>query len=383
LTECRYVNPRSGAEWSISQPLWSAPDDGNYLNLTQATIFDAQEIETSDPSIWRYSRMLRIEAPPLSLGEGWTPLIEGEWDGAKVAFKCDHMMPSGSFKDRGVSVMMAYLKGHGIQKILEDSSGNAGSSVATYAARANMDATIFSPSSAPPAKLSQMRAMGAELRAIDGPRQNAADAALSEALKGTFYAGHNIQPFFLEGCKTVAFELWEQLGGAPPDHVVVACGQGGNVIGLHIGFKELYAANLINKIPAIHGVQAINAAPYLASWESNGEPITIDPKPSIADGITSSKGVRVREVLSACRESGGRLIGVTELEIINAMRRLHGKGFFVEPTTAAGAAGLSNLISTGVIQKNDSIALLLTGTGLKAINSIQESTNQSPNPPST
>ncbi|MEL0001706.1 MAG: threonine synthase [Rhodospirillales bacterium] len=371
MTGCRYVNPRTGADWGIEEPLWRAPDDGSYLNLTPATSFDVKEIETHEPSIWRYRKMLRIDAPPLSLGEGWTPLIEGEWDGVNVAFKCDHMMPSGSFKDRGVSVMMAYLKGHGINKILEDSSGNAGSSVATYAARAGMEATIFSPASAPPAKLTQMRAMGAQVRAIEGPRQNAADAALKEALGGTFYAGHNIQAFFLEGCKTVAFEIWEQMGGSSPDHVIVACGQGGNVMGLDIGFKELFAANLIKKVPAVHGVQALNAAPYLASWEGNGEPVTVNPKPSVADGITSSKGVRVAEVLSSCRETGGSLIGVSETEILGSMRRLHQKGFFVEPTTAAGAAGLSKLISSGAIKKGDSVVLLLTGIGLKAIDTIR------------
>ena len=93
MTGCRYVNPRSGAEWDIGEPFWRAPDDGSYLNLTPATSFDAKEIETHEPSIWRYRKMLRIDAPPLSLGEGWTPLIEGEWDGVNVAFKCDHMMP--------------------------------------------------------------------------------------------------------------------------------------------------------------------------------------------------------------------------------------------------------------------------------------------------
>lgn len=372
MTDARYINPRTGATWSIDTPLWRAPDDGGYVNLERAGGFDPAAIDRDVASLWRYRAMLRIDAPPLTLGEGWTPLLPGRWDGQDIWLKSDHMMPSGSFKDRGVAVMLAYLKGRGIQAVLEDSSGNAGASVATYAAASGMEATIFSPAAAPKGKLAQMAAMGADVRAVPGPRQNAADAALDAAASGTFYAGHNIQPFFLEGCKTLAFELWEQLGGVAPDHVVVSCGQGGNVMGLDIGFRELLAAGLIDKVPAIHGVQAANAAPYLAAWEAGGtEPVAIEAKPSIADGVTSSKAVRLKEVLAACRDSGGSLTGVSEAEIIAAMHGLHGAGYFVEPTTAAGAAGLSKLKAAGRIGADERVVLILTGIGLKAIDSIQ------------
>ncbi len=373
IAPARYLNPRTGAAWPTDQPLWRAPDDGGYVNLTAAGGFDPAAIDRGQATLWRYGAMLRLEAAaPISLGEGWTPLLDGAWNGRPVAFKCDHMMPSGSFKDRGVAVMMAYLRGRGVTAVLEDSSGNAGSSVATYAAASGMTATIFAPTAAPPAKLAQMQALGADVRAIPGPRQNAADAALAEAANGVFYAGHNIQPFFLEGCKTLAFELWEQLGGNAPDHVVVACGQGGNVMGLDIGFRELLAAGLVERVPAIHGVQARRAAPYLAAWEAgSAAPVPIDAQPSIADGITSAKPVRLTEVMAACRESGGGLLGVTEPEIIAAMRALHRSGYFVEPTTAAGAAGLTQLLASGRIGAAESVVLVLTGTGLKAVDAIR------------
>lgn len=368
----RYVNPRTGGSWDAATPLWRAPDDDGYVNLGAGQPFDPALIDRSNSSLWRYAPMLRTMAPPLTLGEGWTPLLLGRWADRDVLFKCDHMMPSGSFKDRGVAVMLSYLKGRGVASVLEDSSGNAGASVATYAAASGMAATIFSPAAAPKGKLAQMAAMGADVRAIPGPRQNAADAALAAA-ETAFYAGHNIQPYFLEGTKTLAFELWEQMDGAAPDHVVVSCGQGGNVMGLDIGFRELLAAGLIDRLPAIHGVQAVNAAPYLAAWDAGSEtPITIEPKPSIADGITSSKPVRLREVLAACRESGGGLIGVDETEIRAAMHDIHRAGYFVEPTTAAGAAGLSKLIQTSRIGAHECVVFVLTGTGLKAIDSIQQ-----------
>lgn len=367
----RYVNPRTGAEWDAEAPLWRAPDDGGYVNLNPGAPFDPDAIERGRASLWRYAAMLRVMAPSVTLGEGWTPLLPGRWAGRDILFKAEQMAPSGSFKDRGVAVMMSYLKGRGIDAVLEDSSGNAGASVATYAAAAGMDATIFTPAAAPKGKLAQMAAMGADVRPIPGPRQNAADAALAAA-QTAFYAGHNIQPYFLEGVKTLAFELWEQLDGRMPDHVVVACGQGGNVMGLHLGFGELAAAGLIQRMPAIHGVQALNAAPYLAAWDAGSDtPIAIDPKPSIADGITSSKPVRLAEVLAACRESGGGLIGVDEPEIVAAMHGLHQSGHFVEPTTAAGAAGLTRLVADGRIRGGETVVLVLTGMGLKAVDAIQ------------
>lgn len=371
MIPAHYVNPRTGETWPVDAPLWRAPDDGGYVNLSEAEGFDPESIDRKTFSLWRYRAMLRIGAPRLTLGEGWTPFLEAEWDGRPVAFKCDHLMPSGSFKDRGVAVMMAYLKGRGVDAVVEDSSGNAGASTATYAALAGMRSEIYSPAAAPPAKLAQMAAMGADVRPIEGPRDNAAEAA-RKAAETTFYAGHNVQPYFLEGVKTLAFELWEQTAGELPTHVVVACGQGGNVMGLHIGFKELIAAGLIQSMPKIHGVQARNAAPYLAAWEAgSSEPVEIDPKPSIADGVTSSKPVRLREVHAAIRESGGTLTGVEEAEIVAAMRKLHLSGHFVEPTTATGAAGLSKLIAAKMVMPDEKVVLVLTGTGLKAIDAIR------------
>lgn len=144
-------------------------------------------------------------------------------------------------------------------------------------------------------------------------------------------------------------------------------------MGLHIGFRELLASRAIDKMPKIHGVQAFNAAPYLAAWDAGSEiPIAIDAKPSIADGITSSKPVRLREVLAACRETGGGLLGVTETEIITAMQTLHHTGYFVEPTTAAGAAGLTKLMADGTIGPKEKTVLVLTGTGLKAVDAIRQ-----------
>src|SRR5262249_21150923 len=135
--------------------------------------------------------------------------------------------------------------------------------------------------------------------------------------------GHNYQAFFLEGTKTLAFELWEQLGFRMPDAVIVPLGQGSNVIGLHIGFKELLTSEQIEKLPRIYGVQAANCAPYYAVYQSGGENcISITPQPTMADGIASYKPVRLRENLNAMRQTSGACLVVKEEEIISAHEEL-------------------------------------------------------------
>jgi len=366
-----YLNPRTGRTWAVDEAIWRAPDDGEYVNLTPGCGISRDEIETGSHSLWRYRAALRLPAAPeRTLGEGWTPLVETRWDGANILMKMEFLMPSGSFKDRGTAVMLNYLKQVGVTDILEDSSGNAGASVATYAAALGMKSRIFVPAAAPAPKRYQMAAMGAEVVAVEGSRDDVANAAL-DAADSAFYAGHNRHAFFLEGTKTLAFEIWEQLGFRVPDNIVIPMGQGSNVMGCHIGFAELLSCGAIETMPRIYGVQAINAAPYYAVYAAGSEiPVPITPKPTIADGIASARPVRLREVLSAVRETGGALLAVTEEEITAALRDLLRDGFFVEPTTAAAGAGLRRLLSGGMIGAGEATVIVLTGSGLKAVERI-------------
>src|SRR3546814_7996634 len=181
---------------------------------------------------------------------------------------------------------------------------------------------------------------------IAGSREDVATAALAAAESG-FYAGHNHQPFFLEGTKTLAFELWEQLGFRAPDVVVSPLGQGSNIMGLHIGFGELLAAGRIDRLPRICAVQAANCAPYHAAFQAGGDaPVATEIRPTIADGIASERPVRLREVMAGLRGPGGTTVAVSEAENLAALARLARSGFFVEPTSAAGAAGLGDRKST-------------------------------------
>lgn len=300
------------------------------------------------------------------MGEGGTPLIERQWEGRAVHLKMDYLAPTGSFKDRGVAVLMSYLKQRGVASILEDLSGNAGAAMAAYSAAAGIACRILVPASAPAGKLVQMRAMGADVVPIEGSRQDVSDAALAEAEK-TFYASHNWQPFFLEGTKTVAYEIWEQLGFRAPDNVIAPCGGGSNVIGCHIGFRELLAAGQIDRMPRIFGIQAANCGPVAAAFAAGADDyIPTETTATVADGIALSRPVRLRQMLAAARETGGAMVAVGEDEIVAALESLLRLGLFVEPTSAAGAAGLGKLIAAGDIKANDTTVLILTGSGLKA-----------------
>ena len=162
LDKCRYVNPRTGAEWSVNTAIWRAPDDGGYVNLTPGEGLRRGDIDASSGTLWRYHNALRLPLEAVeTMGEGWTPLIPSTWCDSSVLIKCEHMMPTGSFKDRGTAVLFNYLKQSGITEILEDSSGNAGASYAAYAAAFRLVARILVPASAPDGKKTQIAAMGA------------------------------------------------------------------------------------------------------------------------------------------------------------------------------------------------------------------------------
>lgn len=367
-----YLNPRTGKTWPIETPLWCAPDDGGYVNLSEGEGLTREQIDARCHSLWRYGAAIRVPAQNItSLGEGFTPLIETRWKNRTVRMKLDYLMPSGSFKDRGTAVMMNYLKQCGIDYILEDSSGNAGASIATYAAFMGIRCRIVMPSSAPQGKKTQIRAMGAEIVEISGTREDVTDAAL-EMAKGVFYAGHNYQPYFLEGTKTLAYELWEQLGFCAPDIAIAPLGQGSNVMGLYNGFKELLAAGQVSKLPRIYGVQAANCAPYFAAFRSGKQAyVPVAPLPTLADGIASFKPVRLAENLQAMHETGGECLAIEEGNILSAHRNLCRGGFYVEPTSAVAAAAFDQLVEENKISAAETAVLVLTGHGLKATDKIE------------
>ena len=370
-----YIDPVTVATYPISTARWCS-DSGGYLNLTPGAGLKRGDINTSRYSVWRYAKAIGVDDKhAVTLGEGWTPLTCGEWNGAPMMFKLEFMMPTGSFKDRGMTVMVSYLKSRGINEVLEDSSGNAGASLSAYAAAAGMRCRILVPETASYPKIAQIAAGGADVMTIRGTRQDVADAALRMS-RDIFYASHNWQPFFAEGTKTLAYELWEQLGFKAPDNVIVPLGYGSNVSGSALGFGELLRNGEIAKMPRIFGVQAANCAPYFNAFKAGVEHlVATEVTPTIAEGIASSKPTRVAEALRAVRDSGGSIVAVSEHEIVAALGTLARKGLYVEPTSAAAGAGLTQLLANGTIKTGESTVLVLTGTGLKASEKIGELLN--------
>ncbi len=374
MTQARYLCPACGATLAASRPLWRC-ECGSHLNLAPGPGMNRGDIATGDASLWRYRAALALSGPPrVSLGEGWTPLVTREWDGASIRFKLESQMPTGSFKDRGTAVMLNHLLQVGVGPIHEDSSGNAGSSIATYAAAAGIPCRIFVPTTAPRGKVVQIAASGAAVEAIPGTRQAVTEAALA-AVADNFYASHNWQPFFIEGTKTLAYELWEQFGFAVPDNVLVPTGYGSNILGMERGFDELMRRGEISRMPRLFAVQAANCAALASVWNNDANFV---PKPTMADGIATVKPVRTEEVLSALRRSAGGVVAVAEDEIAPALMRLGRLGLYVEPTSATVGAALSRLLAEGSIHRGETTVAVITGHGLKAADKIGELLGTSP-----
>ena len=213
-----------------------------------------------------------------------------------------------------------------------------------------------------------MRAHGAAVELIPGSRQDTADAAV--AASGTvFYASHNWHPYFLEGTKTLAYELWEDLGFQAPDHVVIPCGAGSNVLGCAMGFNELLRAGSIARAPRLWAAQPANCAPIAAAVEGRAAgPV----RPTIAEGTAIAAPVRLGEVVADLRASGGGAVTLAEEEIARATLDLAATGIYVEPTCAQAAAAYGALLRDGRIRPDETTVLVLTGTGLKATPRIAE-----------
>ena len=313
----------------------------------------------------------RLNAPPVSLGEGNTPVvplptIADSLGLTSLYAKLEFSTPTGSFKDRGTAVMLSVAREFGVDEIVEDSSGNAGASVAAYAARCGIKAHVFAPDSAPETKLRQIKVYGAELHLVPGPREAAAEAALAFCEKHNLvYASHNLSPYFLEGTKTFAHELPTDFPDKLPDHVVMPVGNGSLFLGAWLGLRELQRSGAIDTLLKLHLVQAEPVMPIVAAFR--GQTWAPDPGArTIAGGISVSDPPRLAHVLSVLRESGGDAVAIPDSEIKSWQSRLaETEGLFCEPTSAAAFAGLSELANAGVIRSDETILVPITGSGLK------------------
>jgi threonine synthase len=361
-----YLYDRSGARYPISEPRWKG-EDGSPLMVSALPGITELDIDRSERSQWRYRAALPVTLPTwVSLGEGCTPLLSATIDGIPLRVKPEWFNPTASFKDRGTSVMMSVLANQGITEMLEDSSGNGGSSVAAYAAAAGIAAKILAPESTSPAKIIQSRVHGAEIELVPGTRTATSDEAIRQAAV-RFYASHNWHPFFLQGTKLLAYEIWEDLGFTAPDNVIVPAGAGSLVLGCFIGFSELVASGAIPRMPRLLVAQPENCSP-LARAFSSGETAVADGdwRPTLAEGTSIARPVRDQEVLAAVVASGGGFQTVSEQLIPGAVLSLAAKGLYAEPTSSIAAAAVPGFVRQGLLRPDETTVMVLSGSGLKA-----------------
>lgn len=315
----------------------------------------AEIVQHGRSGVWRYSGALPFSADPVTLGEGGTPLVRAKHEGRELFLKLEYASPTGAFKDRGAAVSVTRAVAVGAGGIVEDSSGNAGVAASAYAARAGIRARIYVPEDAPKGKKLVMEALGAEV--VECPtREGAASRSVSELADWEVYIGHAWDPFYLEGMKTAAFEVFE--AGVSPDVIITPVASGTLLLGLHKGYRELLDAGLIDRMPRICGVQGESCAPI---YEEIHGKLTGVAGSRLADGLRISNPPRKAEIVDAIRSTDGDVYTVSDPEIVSALRWLLGKGIIAEPTSATALAAFLN----NKCERVGTPMIPITGAGMK------------------
>lgn len=367
-SETQYVCPRCGND-GILEVLYDYAKMRRELNR--------EALRTNrDLSMWRYLAALPIKARPasLTLQIGWTPLYASRRVGPQLGldhvwFKDDGRNPTASLKDRASAIAIAKAAELNIGIITAATTGNAGSSLAGLAANAGITTYIFVPKAAPAGKIAQLRVFGSHLFLVDGNYDQAFDLCMEATAKFGWYNRNTaFNPYMVEGKKTVAFEIAEQLDFDAPDKVIVPVGDGCIISGVAKGFRDLLALKLIDHMPQLIAVQAEGCAPIAHAIQTDTAVAYLDNPSSCADsivaGIPRNHLMAVRDI----RASGGEAVIVSDHEILDAIGFLgKNEGIFAEPAAAAAVAALRKLAISGELHRTDRIAVLVTGNGLKDV----------------
>ncbi|MCI8505263.1 MAG: pyridoxal-phosphate dependent enzyme [Lachnospiraceae bacterium] len=334
------------------------------LNFTPP-VFDLKDVDQKEWSLFRYGKWLALTGEAwreVSMGEGMTPVIRLDED---VLLKMDYYMPTLSFKDRGAAVLIANCKAAGVDKVVQDSSGNAGNSVAAYCARAGIGCEIFVPEGTSPKKIDMIRAHGAVCTVVPGSRDHCADVCREKVEReGVYYANHVCNPLFYEGTKTYIYEVYEQLGRIP-GHLVIPVGNGTLFLGVLYGLEHLLASGCIDRMPQIIALQSENCDPLLKAAEKEKElPAEVTPAPTIAEGIAIGKPLRGEEILSLGKKHGVRFVHAPEDKVLAARENLAAKGIYCEHTTAANYAAYLHYVT--LYGKTPDTLITMCGAGLKS-----------------
>ncbi len=348
--------------------MFRCPRCGELLDTVLITDRVKGDGSLSGRGVWRYRRFLPDIEEPVSMGEGGTPLIRLRGYG-NAYVKFEGANPTGSFKDRGMTVGVSLARNLGFRGVIVASTGNTAASAAAYSARAGLECIVVLPrGNVARGKLGQAVIHSARILEVEGSFDDALEYVIEGVVNNVgsdgvrYYPLNSINPWRLEGQKTAAFEIFEEIG--VPDFVIVPVGNGGNIYAIWKGFEELRRIGLISDVPRMIGVQAEGAAPLVRYWRGLGEPRIDNPR-TVASAIRIGKPVNWFRAYRAVKESGGLFIDVSDEEILRAQRELGKMGIGVEPASAASLAGYIRLLNEGYVSRSDRVVLIATGHALK------------------
>jgi threonine synthase len=376
--ECARVYPAQAlhaCEWCFG------PLEVIYDYERVAATMTRARIAAGPSSIWRYAELLPA-APEgaVSLGAGFTPLVRADRLAAELGLgelwiKNDSLNPTGSFKDRVVSVALTKARELGFKVAACASTGNLANSVAAHAAHAGMRSIVFIPADLEPAKVVASAIYGGELVAVDGNYDdvNRLCAELTSDHPEWAFVNVNVRSYYGEGSKTLAFEVTEQLGWQPPDHVVVPIGSGAQLIKIAKGFRELHQVGLIDEPPAVRisGAQAAGCAPVANAFAAgSGDVLPVRPD-TIAKSVAIGDPADGAYALDVVRTTGGAVAAVTDDEIVEAIKLLaRTEGIFTETAGGVTIGTLAKLVAAGMIKRDERVVAYVTGNGLKTLDAV-------------
>ena len=370
-----------GSKYAVNEVIYFCKKCGDLLEIKYDFEKLSERLEKSDwrrvpLSVWRYKDFMPIDdfSKIVSLNEGGTGLHSCHKLGKQLGLlqlsvKNEGENPTGSFKDRGMTIGVSKAAELGAKNVICASTGNTSASLAAYAAKAGMRCTVLIPSGKIAyGKLSQAMIYGAKVLQVRGNFDQSLDMVLKLSEKHRdVYLLNSINPFRVEGQKSLGFEICDQLDNEPPDRIIVPVGNAGNISAIWKGFTEFHRLGFVNKLPKMTGIQAAGSAPIARAIQMNSEKIIPVEKPeTVATAIKIGAPVSWKKAMNAIRKSGGTAETVTDEEILEAQKLLaRVEGIFVEPASASSIAGLIKLVNNGVIDKDERVVCVTTGHGLK------------------
>lgn len=361
----KYVCSRCGKTEDITTRAPRCECGGLWKLEYDVAMFSDELVVRDEWSVFRYRAFMPLlddSWKTVTMGEGMTPVIPWNDD---LMLKMDYFMPTLSFKDRGAAVLVAHCKSIGVDDVVQDSSGNAGNSVAAYCGRVGIRCEIFVPEGTSPKKIDMIKAHGSKINVVPGSRDHCADVCRSKVKdEGKYYANHVYNPFFYEGTKTYIYEVYEQMRRIP-QNIFIPLGNGTLFLGAVFALEHLLASNVIANMPNLVAVQSEHCAPFAeAKRQGLKEPAEVTPRPTLAEGIAIGKPMRGAEILEKIYKYDMEIVEIPEEEILPARAALAAKGIYCEHTTAGNFAAYNKYCQ--LHGKTPDSLITMCGAGLKS-----------------